>query len=158
VTHDQAEAMSMADQVILMRDGRIEQDATPDEMYARPASTFAARFIGTPPMNVVAGATLANASPYWSQALGDRAAEIAVGIRPEDIRLGNDGVDASIAAIEYLGADSVMTCIVGDQLVAVRAKGKLTGNGGDRVRLAWDRAAMHCFDQAAGHRLSEHIV
>ena len=52
VTHDQAEAMSMADQVVLMRDGRIEQDAPPAELYARPATMFAARFIGTPPMNV----------------------------------------------------------------------------------------------------------
>ena len=158
VTHDQAEAMSMADQVILMREGRIEQDATPDEMYARPASMFAARFIGTPPMNVVAGAALAQASPYWSAALGVRAGEIAVGIRPEDIHFAEHGVDAAIAAIEYLGADSVMTCTVGDQVVAVRAKGKLSGSGGDRVRLAWDKSAMHCFDQAAGHRLSEHIV
>src|SRR6185436_4283208 len=78
VTHDQAEAMSMADQVILLRDGRIEQDATPDEMYARPASMFAARFIGTPPMNVVNGAALAQASPQWSQRLGAGAAQIAV--------------------------------------------------------------------------------
>ena len=158
VTHDQAEAMSMADQVILMRDGRIEQDATPDEMYARPASMFAARFIGTPPMNVVAGATLARASPYWSDALGGRAGEIAVGVRPEDISLADDGVDAEIAGIEYLGADSVMTCALGDQHIAVRAKGKLFGSSGDRVRLTWDKSAMHCFDQAAGHRLSEGIV
>jgi sn-glycerol 3-phosphate transport system ATP-binding protein len=158
VTHDQAEAMSMADQVILMRDGHIEQDATPDEMYARPASMFAARFIGTPPMNVVTGTALAQASPRWSSALGGRAGEIAVGIRPEDIHIGHDGVEAAVAAIEYLGADSVMTCIVGDQIVAVRAKGKLAGNSGDRVRLAWEPSAMHCFDQAKGHRLSERIV
>ena len=54
VTHDQTEAMSMADQVVLMRDGRIEQDGTPAELYARPATVFAARFIGTPPMNLLA--------------------------------------------------------------------------------------------------------
>jgi len=158
VTHDQAEAMSMADQVILLRDGHIEQDATPDEMYARPASMFAARFIGTPPMNVVSGAALALASPYWSQRLSGRADQIAVGIRPEDIHLADNVVDAAIAAIEYLGADSVVTCTLGDQTIAVRAKGKLHGSGGDPVRLAWDAAAMHCFDQAKGHRLSERIT
>jgi sn-glycerol 3-phosphate transport system ATP-binding protein len=164
VTHDQAEAMSMADQVILLRDGRIEQDATPDEMYARPASMFAARFIGTPPMNVFSGATLAQASPYWSERLADRAGEIAVGIRPEDIQLAdpgnlaNLGVPASISGIEYLGADSVVTCALGDQLVAVRTKGKLRASGGDPVRLAWDASVMHCFDQAQGHRLTEPII
>jgi sn-glycerol 3-phosphate transport system ATP-binding protein len=109
-------------------------------------------------MNVVAGSTLAQASPHWSKALGGRAGEIAVGIRPEDIHLADDGVDAEVASIEYLGADSVMTCMVGDQIVAVRAKGKLSGGGGDRVRLAWDTSAMHCFDRAAGHRLTERIV
>ena len=75
VTHDQTEAMSMADQVILLRDGRIEQDATPEELYARPASMFAARFIGTPPMNVVSGSALAQASPAWAARLGARAGD-----------------------------------------------------------------------------------
>ena len=114
VTHDQAEAMSMADQVILLRDGQIEQDATPDEMYARPATMFAARFIGTPPMNVIAGSVLAAASPAWAARLGDRAATVAIGIRPEDITFSDqaDALRATIAAVEYLGADSVVTCTV----------------------------------------------
>ena len=159
VTHDQAEAMSMADQVILLRDGRIEQDATPEELYARPASMFTARFIGTPPMNVVAGSALAQASSEWAARLGARAGEIAVGIRPEDIHFagvdGADGVDATVAGIEYLGADSVVTCALGDAVLAVRAKGKLQGTAGDSVRLNWDLAATHCFDQAGGHRLPQ---
>ena len=159
VTHDQAEAMSMADQVILLRDGRIEQDATPEELYARPASMFAARFIGTPPMNVVTGAALALASPAWAARLGTRAAEIAVGIRPEDVHLaGADGLPATVSAIEYLGADSVITCTLGDAVLAVRAKGKLRGSAGDTVRLDWDPAATHCFDHAGGQRLAERFA
>jgi sn-glycerol 3-phosphate transport system ATP-binding protein len=67
-------------------------------------------------------------------------------------------VPASIVAIEYLGADSVVTCALGDETIAVRAKGKLRGVAGDRVDLAWDSAAMHCFDQATGHRLDERIA
>jgi sn-glycerol 3-phosphate transport system ATP-binding protein len=159
VTHDQAEAMSMADQVILLRDGRIEQDATPEELYARPASMFAARFIGTPPMNVVAGAVLARASTAWAAHLGARAGEIAVGIRPEDIHFTGmdraEGVAATVSGIEYLGADSVVTCALGDAVLAVRTKGKLRGTAGDGVRLNWDLAATHCFDQAGGKRLPE---
>ena len=157
VTHDQAEAMSMADQVILLRDGRIEQDATPDAMYARPASIFAARFIGTPPMNVISGTNVARTSAEWAGRLGARAERIAIGVRPEDIQLVASGIPATIAAVEYLGADSVVTCLVGGETVAVRAKGKLTGSEGDPVHLAWDLAAMHCFDQAGGQRLDERI-
>ncbi|MEO8134208.1 MAG: ABC transporter ATP-binding protein [Betaproteobacteria bacterium] len=159
VTHDQAEAMSMADQVILLRDGRIEQDATPDELYARPASVFAARFIGTPPMNIVAGATLAAASPHWAQRLGARTGDISIGIRPEDIHLAaDDGIPVEIAAIEYLGADSVVTCMLAGEVLGVRTKGKLRGNTGDRLRLGWDASAMHCFDRISGMRLTQDAV
>ena len=156
VTHDQAEAMSMADQVILLRDGHIEQDATPEEMYAKPASMFAARFIGTPPMNVIPGRALAEASHEWSSRLGSRAESIAVGIRPEDIELqGADaavGIPSSIASIEYLGADSVIACTLGNSSIAVRAKGKLHAAVGDIVRLHWDVASAHGFDTAGGAR------
>ncbi|MBK7473947.1 MAG: ABC transporter ATP-binding protein [Betaproteobacteria bacterium] len=159
VTHDQAEAMSMADQVILLRDGRIEQDATPEELYARPASTFTARFIGTPPMNVIPGTALARVNPGWAARLGARAAEISIGIRPEDIRFGAaDGVEAEVSGIEYLGADSVVTCALGDAVLAVRAKGKLREPAGERVRLDWDPGAMHCFDQAGGQRLPQGLA
>jgi sn-glycerol 3-phosphate transport system ATP-binding protein len=159
VTHDQAEAMSMADQVILLREGRVEQDAAPEELYARPASMFAARFIGTPPMNVVPGAALAQASAAWAARLEGRAGDIAIGIRPEDIHFAGmdvpDGVAATVTGIEYLGADSVVSCALGDVSLAVRAKGKLRGAAGDCVRLNWDSAATHCFDQAGGQRLGQ---
>ena len=148
----------MADQVILLRDGHIEQDATPEELYARPASMFTARFIGTPPMNVVTGAALAQASPAWAARLGTRAAEVAIGIRPEDVQLDGDGMPATVSAIEYLGADSVITCMLGDVVLAVRAKGKLRGAAGNSVRLAWDPAATHCFDRAGGQRLAERFA
>ena len=159
VTHDQAEAMSMADQVILLRDGRIEQDATPEELYARPASIFTARFIGTPPMNVVSGSALAGANAGWAARLGNRAGGVAVGVRPEDIFIdAADGVEATVSGIEYLGADSVVTCVLGDALLAVRAKGKLRGMAGDSMRLNWNLAATHYFDQAGGKRLPEGLA
>ncbi|MGA2945202.1 MAG: ABC transporter ATP-binding protein, partial [Xanthobacteraceae bacterium] len=80
VTHDQTEAMSMADQVILMREGHIEQAAAPDEIYARPATTFAAKFIGTPPMNIL---------PYDPHSGRDG---VLLGIRPEDVIVGDVGL------------------------------------------------------------------
>ena len=76
VTHDQTEAMSMADQVVLLRDGRIEQDAPPADLYARPATVFAARFIGTPPMNIIAA---------------PGRADLQLGVRPEHVRVVAEG-------------------------------------------------------------------
>src|ERR1700724_3659106 len=109
VTHDQSEAMSMADQVILMRDGRVEQAAPPDELYARPATTFAARFIGTPPMSILPAP--------------DRG-DLLFGIRPEDVMLGDAGLPVRIQSSEFLGADTVVTCGCGNQTLTARVPGK----------------------------------
>ena len=140
VTHDQTEAMSMADQVILLREGRVEQDAPPEALYARPATAFAARFIGTPPMNVLA--------------LEDRRR--LLGVRPEDVRIGADrepgAVEATVRSIEYLGADSILMCAIGAQAAAVRAPGRIALAPGARVHLAWAPEAAHVFDAETGRR------
>src|SRR5437764_96857 len=115
VTHDQVEAMSMADQVILMREGRIEQDAAPDLLYARPATVFAARFIGTPPMNVVKLREVEPGAPDGA----------LLGIRPEDIVIGGSGAAARIVSSEYLGADTMVVCALGEATLTVRAPGRL---------------------------------
>ena len=91
VTHDQVEAMTMADQVVLMRNGRIEQDAAPAALYERPATIFAARFVGTPPMNVIPAALVAGRISRDRRS-GRARDTLAVGIRPEAARLGADGV------------------------------------------------------------------
>jgi sn-glycerol 3-phosphate transport system ATP-binding protein len=165
VTHDQTEAMSMADQVILLRDGRVEQDAAPDRLYARPATAFTARFIGTPPMNILAladgagGAVLAGAdgaAAGGSPVLAGRGTGLLLGIRPEDIRLdvGSSaaGVGATVKSVEYLGADSILSCEVGSQPLAVRAPGRVTLSSGSPVRLSWSPEATHVFDARSGRR------
>ncbi|AZW14981.1 ABC transporter ATP-binding protein [Bordetella bronchiseptica] len=150
VTHDQTEAMSMADQVVLMRGGRIEQLDTPDGLYARPATEFAARFIGTPPMNLIAldthdgrpvvagtqGPALANAP----------AGAATLGLRPEHIRIDADGMPAVIESVEYFGADSVAVCRLGScGGVAVRVNGHLRSAPGTTVCLAWPDERQHFF-------------
>jgi sn-glycerol 3-phosphate transport system ATP-binding protein len=136
VTHDQTEAMTMADRVVLMRDGRIEQNGSPEELYNRPETAFAARFIGTPPMNLI---------PQ-----GDRL----IGIRPEHINIvSQEGHAARVKAVEHLGADSVVLCEIEGQPVAVRQDGFSKANPGDEVRLAWDVGHEHRFDQKSGRRL-----
>jgi len=140
VTHDQTEAMTMADQVILLREGRVEQDAPPAVLYARPVSAFAARFIGTPPMNILT-------TP------GDA---VLIGVRPEDIRLGTEpvprSVEARVESVEYLGADSILVCVASGQKVAVRAPGRVDLPRDRKVYLVWRKEATHVFDAKTGLR------
>ncbi len=159
VTHDQTEAMSMADQVILMREGRIEQDATPGELYARPATAFAARFIGTPPMNVLTladgrdGAVLAGTP--GPPVMPGKGAGLLLGVRPEDVVLAaNGGVPVRIAAVEYLGADSIVICAAGDQPVSVRVAGRVELAVGAVAAATWPPGAAHLFDAATSRRLN----
>ncbi len=140
VTHDQTEAMSMADQVVLMQAGRIVQNASPAELYARPASVFAARFIGTPPMNVVSLPTLTGEG-------------LLLGVRPEHVRLAQDGHAARVESVEYLGADSIIACRLGTELVTARLPGQVSLARGCEARLAWDPDAVHFFDAASGLRV-----
>ena len=155
VTHDQTEAMSMANQVILLREWRVEQDAAPAELYARPATTFAARFIGTPPMNILTladgpgGAVVAGTD--GPVVLSGRGAGLCLGVRPEDILLApQGGLRATVTVVEYLGADSILSCAVGDQALAVRAPGRVELAAGAPVHLAWSKDATHVLDSQRG--------
>ena len=145
VTHDQTEAMTMADQVILLRDGRIEQDGTPEDLYNRPATTFTARFVGTPPMNVVS-------------LPGHAKAGQLLGVRPEDIRIGADGTHAGLAAavesVEYLGADSIVACRAGTESITVRVPRAVHYAAGAALKLSWNPEAAHHFDAATGLRVN----
>jgi sn-glycerol 3-phosphate transport system ATP-binding protein len=158
VTHDQVEAMSMADRVILMREGRIEQEGSPEELYARPASVFAARFIGTPAMNLVAladgaqGAVIRGAP--GAPVLAGRGAGRVLGVRPEHIELVTQGgVPGSVSSAEYHGADSILTVQVGEESLLVRTPGRVQLADGAAVRLGWRAHAMHLFDAGSGARV-----
>ena len=141
VTHDQSEAMSMADQVVLLNKGRIEQNAAPRAMYAKPATTFAARFIGTPAMNLLRldGARIAGSDIAVSQSAS------TLGIRPEAVTLGGV-VPATVQSLEYLGADLVLRCAVGSEQITVRAEGAISVAAGAQVALGWPPQAEHYFD------------
>ena len=148
VTHDQAEAMSMADQVVLLNRGRIEQAATPRVLYAQPATTFAARFIGTPPMNLL---RLEGDRIAGSEVPAGRAAHW-LGMRPEAVTLGGR-VPATVRSIEYLGADLIAHCAVGSETLTVRTEGQADLVAGSEVRLDWPMSGTHHFD-ANGQRLA----
>ncbi len=151
VTHDQTEAMSMADKVVLMREGRVEQEGTPDELYQRPRTTFAAQFIGTPPMNLIEAAPGADGH----RLLAALRPGVTLGVRPEAIRLDPEGVRAEALGCDYLGADSIVTVRMGERPVLVRLPGHVRVRPGERVGLAWPEEAVHRFDTSTGIRLEE---
>ena len=148
VTHDQTEAMTMADQVVLMRAGRIEQQGSPADLYERPASTFVAGFMGAPAMNL------------WPAALAHPALQQATrGVRPEHLRLvaPHEGrVRASVQAVEYLGAESLVVCALEgcNQRPVVRCSGRASVAAGAAVGLHWSDADQHLFDSRSGLRMS----
>ncbi|MDR3004631.1 MAG: ABC transporter ATP-binding protein [Acidovorax sp.] len=154
VTHDQAEAMSMADQVVLLHQGKVEQCAAPRAMYEQPATTFAAKFIGTPAMNLlqlqggaIAGSEIRLPAPAGAAWLG---------LRPEAVRwvdAGHDAVAATVVGQEYLGADVVLRCQIGSEQLTVRAPGQQQAVQGAAASLAWLPQDMHFFD-AQGRRMA----
>jgi sn-glycerol 3-phosphate transport system ATP-binding protein len=153
VTHDQVEAMTMADQVVLMRAGKIEQDAPPAELYERPATPFVARFIGTPPMNVIPLAAVGPAPHLVRLPAGRAPEQLAVGIRPELVRIEPEGVPARVVAAEFLGADTLIETRIDGHPFIVRRPGRVTATAGETIGLAWDPAQAHWFDLASDRRI-----
>jgi sn-glycerol 3-phosphate transport system ATP-binding protein len=149
VPQDQAAAKSMADQVVLLHQGRVEQAGMPRELYARPATTFSARFIGTPPMNLVA---LDENGRIAGSAVDCGLRAATLGVRPEAIALDAQGIPAVVQSAEYLGADLVLRCLVGTQSLLVRTDGRRGADAGDHVGLRWAREDAHGFD-VAGQRV-----
>jgi sn-glycerol 3-phosphate transport system ATP-binding protein len=154
VTHDQTEAMSMADQVVLLRAGVVEQCGTPEAIYAQPATEFAARFIGTPPMNLLTLDQMAGGvviAGTGGPAIGAvPAGATRLGIRPEHLMLGAEGLPATAKGVEYFGADSIVTCAIGvHDAVAVRAPGHLRVTPGESLRVHWQGEHQHFFDANA---------
>ena len=160
VTHDQVEAMSMADRVVLLSCGKVEQNGTPVELYETPANAFVARFIGTPPMNLLrlsagaGGAVIAGTDgPVLLSAEHSNA---TIGVRPEHIEIAFErGVRAAVESVEYLGGDSLVVCRVGTERVAVRASGSVGLSRGESTWLQWSPSAQHYFD-ATGQRREAH--
>ncbi|PXY00127.1 ABC transporter ATP-binding protein [Halomonas sp. LBP4] len=161
VTHDQVEAMSMGDRVILMEAGGIVQDGTPGELYNRPATAFAASFIGSPAMNLVALSAAADGAvidgePHCSIASHEAKGHL-LGVRPEDIAIlpsEAPGVPAEVIDAEYLGADSIVRLKVGHQELRARVDGVPVVGAGSPCRLQWSPSAAHFCSAGDGQRLA----
>jgi ABC-type sugar transport system ATPase subunit len=143
VTHDQEEAMALADRIAVLRGGALAQCDAPQALYARPANTFVARFIGSPPMNLLPGS------------LVGRDAGITVGLRPQDVeaRSGAGGLQAKVALLEPAGSETWVIADLGD----VRVKARLAAGAqlalGASAELAFAPQAAHLFDAGSGRRV-----
>ncbi len=164
VTHDQVEAMTMGDRVAVLKDGLLQQCASPKELFTNPVNLFVAGFIGSPAMNFLpgrltdegacfAGVTVAITPAQRAALTSD---EITVGVRPEGLRLSTSGgVAAIVETVEELGSDAYLYCNVEDIATSVvaRCEGLSGVRGGDRVLLAPDPDSVHYFDTVTGLRL-----
>jgi multiple sugar transport system ATP-binding protein len=168
VTHDQIEAMTMADRIVVMHDGVIEQIGTPLELYDRPDNLFVAQFIGSPAMNIVKGTlrrtngTAHVETPdgvHWplGAGAGTDGQAVTYGVRPDHLELaGNNhrSVPGEIVVVEPTGSETELVVRIGDAQMIVETHGRPTLAPGDKVQFAVNPANVHLFDQSSGARLT----
>ena len=145
VTHDQVEAMTLAQRMMVMNAGRMEQFGTPEEVYNRPATTFVAGFMGSPPMNLIKSAPNSD--------FGGKPGAI-LGIRPEHLQVGASGWTVVVESIEMLGAERLLYCRMGDEFLVVRTDESLSSAPeiGAMLHVTPRADRLHWFDAATGKR------
>ncbi len=168
VTHDQVEAMTMADRIVVMQDGRVEQIGSPLELYDRPNGLFVAQFIGSPAMNIVPGTLRRGPAGAWVEAEGGTRwpveagspgvdeQSVVYGVRPEHLTLaGPDAlVQAEVIVVEPTGAETELLVQAGAAQIVLVLHGRSGAKPGDRVGLAVETGAVHLFDPASGRSLA----
>ena len=161
VTHDQIEAMTMADRIVVMRDGYIAQAGSPLDLYDRPANTFVAGFIGSPAMNLIEGLGQGGYVDIGGMRMPAPAAEgrrIIYGIRPEHFELGGSSdilaVEAMVKVVEPTGSETHLVADLGGNEVVAVSRERLSVRPGDRIRLQADASRAHLFDAGTGERIN----
>jgi len=162
VTHDQVEAMTLADRIVVMQAGRVEQVGSPLELYDRPGNTFVAQFIGSPSMNLLHGrrqgdgVVLDNGGTV-AVSLPSTVAEgqvVEIGKRPEDIRLTETGgLAATVKVVEPTGSETYAVFEVGGQEIVGLFRERITLAEGQATRLSFDAGPVHLFDSVTGRRI-----
>ncbi len=164
VTHDQIEAMTMADRIVVMRDGYVEQIGSPLELYDRPANLFVAGFIGSPGMNLIRGKISAEGPlefiadggarlPLQQDIDVTRGSEVVYGIRPENIAIGEGGINAEVVVVEPTGAETLIVASVGSDNIVLALRERIGSRAGDTISLKPDTGKLHLFDGATGQRI-----
>ena len=164
VTHDQIEAMTMADKIVVMRDGRVEQIGAPLDLYDSPANVFVAGFIGSPSMNFVQGRITAGGGT--KQFVSDGGLALAIpetaapdgqavtfGIRPEHIGIGPGGISARVVVTEPTGSETQIFAKAGGEMIDAVVRDRVRARPGDEIGFVFDPANVHLFDRSGGQRL-----
>jgi multiple sugar transport system ATP-binding protein len=158
VTHDQVEAMTMADKIVVMNAGRVEQIGAPLELYDRPANQFVAGFIGSPAMNFISGRIMPEGFvaagitlPLPANAAGGNA---VYGIRPEHFQLSPDGLPATVKLVEPMGSETQVTMQLGDNQVLGVFRERVQAAPGSALRVLPNIANVHLFDGSTGLRIN----
>lgn len=165
VTHDQEEAMTMADRIAVMKDGKIIQYGTPMDLYHRPSDFFVAQFIGTPPMNVFRGKLIGNQLYFlnqsteldheqWNTAQGEL--DVYVGIRPHDVKLGKSGdirVKGIVQMIEPIGHAQIIRINVGSEQLRLFAEPTVAIEYKSEITVSFHLSSLHLFDMQTGKSL-----
>jgi multiple sugar transport system ATP-binding protein len=162
VTHDQIEAMTMADKIVVMHDGIVEQMGAPLDLYDKPSNIFVAGFIGSPAMNFVRGNITSSgfrdgSGASWaigSAPAGSDGKPAVLGIRPEHIRLDPKGVKAKVHVIEPTGSETQVVVDVNGQNLTCVFRERITAKPGEMISIAPDKAVTHLFDEGSGKRLN----
>jgi ABC-type sugar transport system ATPase subunit len=160
VTHDQIEAMTMADRIVIMRDGKVQQIGTPVEIFERPANTFVAGFIGNPPMNILPLAALGKAAGLSPQLAGIDQSATMIGIRPEHISfasVSSAATTARVAQIEMIGTECLVHAEIGAERIIARVVRPLAPRIDETVGLAWPDHEIHLFDASSGRRMGQNL-
>ena len=164
VTHDQIEAMTMADKIVVMHDGIVEQIGAPLDLYDRPNNLFVAGFIGSPAMNMIDG-TISPTDPKTFLTLKGTALPLAkpvdaaggrplvYGLRPEHVRLDPNGIPATVVVTEPTGAETMVIAHLGGSDLTLVFHERIHVNPGDKLGIAINAAAVHVFDKQTGQRL-----
>ena len=165
VTHDQIEAMTMADKIVVMHDGLVEQIGAPLDLYDRPDNLFVAGFIGSPAMNMLNGHIRANGSVAFEGPAGVKFAlgtapsgsdgrPAVFGVRPEHFALADDGTEAEVQVVEPTGSElQVVAKLGGSDIIAVFRE-RHQFKPGDKIRLKPDPRLVHLFDEQSGKRMT----
>jgi multiple sugar transport system ATP-binding protein len=164
VTHDQIEAMTMADRIVVMHDGIIEQMGEPLELYDRPNNQFVAGFIGSPAMNFLEGTVTVNGAaavntvsgaklPLATAPASSNGRPVIYGIRPEHLELADAGVEAEVIVVEPTGSETQIVARVGAQDVIAVFRDRHAVSPGEKIRLRPRADAVHLFDKESGNRL-----
>jgi multiple sugar transport system ATP-binding protein len=159
VTHDQVEAMTMADRIVVLRDGRVEQVGAPLDLYDRPANLFVAGFIGSPAMNILQGEVRADGfhaegGPVLPLTQPVPAGGALYGVRPEHFILSDAGVPARVKVVEPTGSETQVVAELGGQALTILFRERIAARPGDILQVAPLAGRVHLFDAASGLRLS----